>query len=88
MVKVNKYATVIIDKNRYSVPTRYAYMSVQAMVEIDQVIIYWSGRKISTHQRLYGNNKWSLKPEHYLELIRQRPQSFDTARPILQWRDQ
>lgn len=88
MVKVNKYATIIIDKNRYSVPTRYAYMSVQAMVEIDQVIIYWSGRKISTHQRLYGNNKWSLKPEHYLELIRQRPQSFDTARPILQWRDQ
>ncbi|WP_320043730.1 IS21 family transposase [uncultured Desulfobacter sp.] len=88
MVRVNKYATVIIDKNRYSVPTRYAYMRVQAMVEIDQVIIYWSGRKISTHHRLYGNNKWSLKPEHYLELIRQRPQSFDTARPILQWRDQ
>lgn len=88
IAKVDKYATVNVDKNRYSVPTRYAYTRVQAVADIDQVTIFWSNKKIATHKRLYGNNKWSLQPGHYLELIRQRPQAFDTARPIQQWREQ
>ncbi len=86
--KVNKYSIVNVDKNRYSVPTKYAYMQVQVVLYVDAVKIYWSGKKIATHTRLYGNNKWSLDPAHYLELIRQRPQAFDTARPIRQWREQ
>ena len=43
-------------------------------------------KKLTTHERLYGNNKWSLKPDHYLELIQQRPLAFNSARPIQQWR--
>jgi len=52
--RVDKYSTVTLDKNRYSVPTRY------------------SG--------------FRLKPEHYLDLIRKRPMSFESARPIREWR--
>ncbi|MBU2054717.1 MAG: IS21 family transposase, partial [Proteobacteria bacterium] len=33
-----------------------------------------------------GNNKWILDPDHYLELIQQRPMAFNSARPIRQWR--
>jgi len=50
------------------------------------VEIFYGSKKIASHRRLYSNNKWSLEPEHYLELIRQRPQAFDSARPIRQWR--
>ena len=49
-------------------------------------MIFYGSKKIASHQRLYSNNKWSLDPEHYLELIQQRPQAFDSARPIRQWR--
>ena len=35
----------------------------------------------------FGNNKWSLTPDHYLELIQQRPMSFNSARPIRQWKE-
>jgi transposase len=82
----DKYATVIIDKNHYSVPTRYARMKVKAIVHVERVDIFYNSQKISTHKRLYGNNKWELEPEHYLELIQKRPQSFETARAIVQWR--
>ena len=84
--KVDKYSTVIIDKNRYSVPTAYGYFKVNVVVYVDRVEIFYGNKKIASHQRLYSNNKWSLEPEHYLELIQQRPQAFDSARPIRQWR--
>ena len=84
--KVDKYATVVVDKNRYSVPTSYAYFKVNVVLYIDRVEIFYGSKKIATHDRLYGNNKWSLLPEHYLQLIAQRPQAFESARVIRQWR--
>jgi len=56
------------------------------LVYVDRVEIFATGKKLATHERLYGNNKWSLNPDHYLELIQQRPMSFHSARPIRQWR--
>jgi transposase len=84
--KVNPYSTVLVDKNHYSVPTRYAGLKTKVNIHIDEVEIFWDGKKIATHERVFGNNKWQLKPQHYLELIQQRPGSFETARPIRQWR--
>jgi hypothetical protein len=84
--KVDKFATVLIDKNRYSVPTAYAHFKVTAVMYIDRVEIFYRNKRIACHHRQYGNNKWCLLPEHYLELIARRPQAFDTARPIRQWR--
>jgi len=84
--KVNHYATVVVDKNHYSVPTRYAGLRAKVHIGIDDVEIFWDGKRIARHDRVFGNNKWQLEPQHYLELIQQRPGSFDTARPIRQWR--
>ena len=86
--KVDKYSTLIIDKNRYSVPTTSAGLRVQALLYIDQVEIFHNGKKIAAHSRVYGNNKWQLDPQHYLELIYRRPQAFESARVIRQWRPQ
>ena len=85
--QADKYSTVIVDKNRYSVPTRYAGFKVKVLLGVDQVEIFSGGKKLATHDRLYGNNKWRLNPDHYLELIQQRPMSFNSARPIRQWRE-
>ena len=84
--RVDKYATVIVDKNRYSVPTGYTGFKVKVLLHADRVEIFIGTRKVATHERLYGNNKWSLNPDHYLELIQQRPLAFNSARPIRQWR--
>jgi len=84
--KVDKFATAIIDKNHYSVPTRYSHVKVKAILYVNQVCIYYGSKRIAAHKRLYNNNQWCLEPQHYLELIRQRPQSFATARPIVEWR--
>ena len=84
--KADKYSTVIVDKNRYSVPTRYAGFKMRVLLYVDRVEIYYGSKKLSRHERAYGNNKWCLDPGHYLELIQQRPMAFNSARPIRQWR--
>lgn len=82
----DKFSTVHVDKNRYSVPTDYSGRNISSVIYIDRVELYYGGQKIASHRRLFGNNKWQLDPMHYLDLIHQRPQAFDSARPIRQWR--
>ena len=77
--KADKYSTVIVDKNRYSVPTQCAGLKVQAIVCVDRVEIFQANKKIASHRRLYGNNKWQLDPLHYLKLISRRPLAFSAA---------
>jgi len=84
--KVNHYATVILDKNRYSAPTCYVGFPVKAVLSVEHVEVFYGGRQIATHPRVFGNNKWQLNPDHYLDLLYQRPGAFDSARPIKQWR--
>jgi len=86
--KADKYATISVDRNRYSVPVRYANMILNVLQYTDRIDLFWRNWKITSHQRLYGINKWNLNPQHYLRLIQHRPQSFEYARPILQWREQ
>ena len=86
--KVDHYSTVIVDKNRYSVPVEHAGFKVQVILSVDRVTIFYDGRKIACHQRAYGNSKWILNPGHYLILLHMRPGAFDTARPIKEWRSQ
>lgn len=85
--RVDKYATVMVYKNRYSVPCRYAGFKVRVLLHAGQVEIFSGGKKLAMHERLYGNNKWQLDPDHYLELIQQRPLAFHSARPMRQWRE-
>lgn len=84
----DKYSTIIIDKNRYSVPTHLAGSPFRVICRIDDLEFFAKGKRVALHPRLYGNGKWQLDPDHYLELLRQRPLAFDSARPIKQWRAQ
>lgn len=84
--KVNKYATVLVDRNHYSVPTQYVGLKLQVLLDVDRLRVCYRHKEAACHARVYGCNKWQLQPDHYLELLRQRPQAFDSARPIKQWR--
>lgn len=85
-VRVDKYATVRVDKNRYSVPTHLVGHTLQAHCYVDSVEIFAQGRCVARHQRLFSNNRWQLKPDHYLELLQQRPLAFHSARAIRDWK--
>jgi transposase len=82
----DKYSTIIVEKNRYSVPTHLAGFPFRIICRIDELEFFANGKRVAVHPRLYGSGKWQLDPDHYLELLRQRPLAFDSARAIKQWR--
>lgn len=86
--KVNKYATVLVDRNHYSVPTQYVGLKLQVLLDVDRLRVCYRRQEVACHARVYGCDKWQLQPDHYLEVLRQRPQAFESARPIKQWRAQ
>ena len=83
----DKYSTIIVEKNRYSVPTRLAGYPFQVICTIDTLEFFSQGKCVAVHPRQYGNGKWQLDPDHYLDLLRQRPLAFDSARAIRQWKE-
>jgi hypothetical protein len=42
------YATVKVDKNGYSVPSRYVGLKVQVQMEIDRIDLFNDGQKLAT----------------------------------------
>jgi hypothetical protein len=59
---------------------------VKALHHADRLEIFIGAKRVATHERSCGNNKWIRSDHHYLELIEQRPMAFNSARPIRQWR--
>ena len=85
-VRIDRYQTAVVDFNRYSVPAAYVGRKLWAHVGCDRVRLYGDNRLVADHARLFGKSQWQIDPQHYLELIFQRIQAFDSARAIRQWR--
>ncbi len=61
----DKYATVMVDKNRYSVPASYAGRLAQAILTVDEVAVY-SGESGSPFTEECSTTRPSMRPSHYL----------------------
>jgi len=81
----NSLSVVRFDGNDYSVPVRYAHHDVVAKGYVDRVQIYYQGRKIATHQRLWDKGDGVFDPLHYLALLERKPGALDHARPLVDW---
>ena len=87
-VRISRYQTAQVDSNRYSVPTAYVGRRLWAHIGCDRVSFYADQKKVAEHARAFGHSDWRIDPLHYLELIRRKVASFESARPIRQWRPQ
>lgn len=80
--RVDHYATVSFDKNRYSVPAANAGKIVTVKGSAFYVEIYHRGELLARHERCYEQNKTKYKLEHYIPLLEKRPRAVMNARPV------
>jgi len=80
--RVDYYATVSFDKNKYSVPVANAGKVVTAKGSAFSVEIYYRGELLARHERCYDQHKTRYKLEHYLPLLEKRPRAVRNARPV------
>jgi transposase len=61
---------------RYSVPVWLAGLKVRAQVSSDRVLIYYREHQVANWERCWEPHGERLDLDHYLELLRQKPQAF------------
>ena len=85
-VKATRQALVSFERNRYSVPSRYAGERLVLRAFPWHVELSDGQTVVARHPRLYGRDGEQLDPLHYLQVLERKPGGFDGARPIQHWR--
>ena len=84
--QVDKYQTVMFDRNRYSVPRRQAFTVVTIKAYTDRIVIISGDQVAVSHQRSYGRGEQILDPLHYLVTLVRRPAALDHSSVYRNWR--
>ncbi|WP_066127234.1 IS21 family transposase [Globicatella sanguinis] len=70
--RVDKYSTVVIKQNHYSVPEGHIGKYIIAKLSADQVKLFIEGEIIATHKRNWGVHQWEMNLYHYLETFKRK----------------
>lgn len=82
--KVDKYSTVMVDRNHYSVPDIHVGQTVDVRLYADKVAIYRDGDIIARHDRDYGVLQWNIDIYHYLRTLKRKPGALPQSTALLQ----
>lgn len=81
---VDRYQTVGLAENHYSVPAKYVGKTLWVKSYWRHVEIGTGLQVVATHERSYGTDEYKLDPEHYLDTLERKPHAVPYARPLLQ----
>lgn len=85
MLRVSSTCLVRVDRNRYSVPARFAGQAVSVRITADQVRMVAQGEVIATHTRLFGRDHLVCDPWHYLPILEKKPGALRNGAPFVAW---
>ena len=71
--KVDKYSTIILYGNRYSVPDYLVGKLVSIRVFAEKINLFFNKENICTHTRAYGSHQWTMDINHYLTTLWRKP---------------
>ena len=71
--RVDKYATICVKSNHYSVPEQYVGKRVEVKLFANRLVIYLNRQLVASHQRRHTNAGWYLELSHYLDSLRRKP---------------
>ena len=71
--RVDKYATVTVSSNRYSVPDHLVGKMIGVKVYARWVRCYADKQIVAEHARCFGKHEWVIELEHYLRTLHKKP---------------
>ena len=81
---VDKYSTVTVEKNHYSVPDKLVGKKVQVRLYTDKLIIYYDDSIVARHTRDFGSGQWKIDIYHYLRTLKRKPGALHQSTALLQ----
>jgi transposase len=76
-VRVTPRCRVVLDTNRYSVPSLYASQQLTLHAFPDRLCLYHAHKLVATHPRCYERHRDFEDPDHVKELLDQRRRARD-----------
>lgn len=86
--RVDRYSTVSIDTNHYSVPDHLVGEFVLAKIYPDKILCYHNSERIASHQRCSGQAHWQLDISHYLKTLKLKPAALRRSSAFFQLQTQ
>ena len=77
LVRVTNRCRVVLDTNRYSVPSIYASQRLTLTVFADRLCLYHAQNLVASHPRSYERDRDFENPDHVKELLDQRQRARD-----------
>lgn len=81
---VDKYSTIVISQNHYSVPDIYVNKLVMVKTYTDKIVVYHNNTVIAVHKRSYVNHDWKIVLKHYLRTLYKKPGALHKSTALLQ----
>ncbi len=77
LVRVTNRCRVVLDTNRYSVPSRHASQRLTLKAFADRLCLYHSHHLVATHPRCYERHRDFEDPDHVKDILDQRRRARD-----------
>jgi len=77
--RVDKYSTITIEQNRYSVPEYLVGKFVEARISVGRIKVSYKEDLVATHDRKYGTHEWTMDIYHYFKTIKKKPGSLKNS---------
>ena len=81
---MDKYSTISVDQNRYSVPDTLVGQNINVIIYPEQIECFKDNKKVATHSRKYGNHEWSLCISHYTKTLKRKPRALSQSLALKQ----
>lgn len=72
-LRVDKYSTINLGNNNYSVPESLVGKMVDVKAYPAQLVVYYQKEEACRHERRYTQHSWYIKLEHYLSTLKRKP---------------
>ncbi|MHB1011187.1 MAG: IS21 family transposase [Propionibacteriaceae bacterium] len=79
LLSVNTLSLITLDRNRYSVPCRYAGLTLRVLVYTDRIEAWDGEEQVAVHGRCYLRGQTILELAHYLPALATKPHAASHA---------
>jgi transposase len=82
--RVDKYSTIMVNQNRYSVPDTLVGKMVSVKTFTDKIIVYHDNNIVAVHERSFKLHDWKIDIRHYLRTLHKKPGALRGSTALLQ----
>jgi transposase len=82
--RVDKYSTIMVAQNHYSVPDTLVGKMVNVKTFSDKIIIYHDNSIAAVHERSFKRHSWTININHYLRTLHKKPGALHGSTALLQ----